>query len=43
MSDIAFYRVKVGEFTICRMDDNSLWIQKDDGEGGQFSDDSFEK
>lgn len=35
-------KVRVGEFTICRQDSNSVWIQKEDGEGGQFSDISFE-
>jgi hypothetical protein len=36
-------RVQVGKFSICRQDDNSVWIQKDDGEGGQFPDTAFEE
>jgi hypothetical protein len=36
-------RVQVGKFSICRQDDKSVWIQKDDGEGGQFPDTAFEE
>lgn len=36
-------KITVGEFTICRQDDSSVWISRGDGEGGQFSDVSFEK
>lgn len=34
--DPNFHRVKIGEFTMYRFDEESLWIEKDDGEGGQF-------
>lgn len=35
--------VKVGEYTICRHDAESIWIQTDGGEGAQFPDNLFEK
>jgi len=36
-------RVKIGKYTICRQDDKSVWIEVEGDEGGQFSDESFEK
>lgn len=36
-------RVKVGPFSICRQNDNSVWIECEDGEGAQFSDKLFEQ
>ena len=39
----AYPKVKIGIYTICRQDERSVWIEKDDGEGAQFSDDSFFK
>jgi carbon storage regulator len=41
VSDPAYPQVKVGKYTICRQDDKSIWIQTDNGEGGQFSDEKF--
>jgi hypothetical protein len=37
----AYPQVKIGDFTVCRQDDSSVWIQRDGGEGGQFTDDIF--
>lgn len=42
MHDPAYHQVAVGQFTICRQDNNSIWIQRQDGEGAQFSDSLFE-
>ncbi len=39
----AYPKVQVGKYTICRQDENSVWIQRDGGEGGQFRDDNFER
>jgi hypothetical protein len=36
-------RVQVGQFTICRQSDKSVWIENDDGEGAEFHDDLFEQ
>jgi hypothetical protein len=36
-------RVDVGEFSICRQDENSVWIEHESGEGAQFPDEIFEK
>jgi hypothetical protein len=36
-------QLKVGRYTIGRHDDKSVFIQTDDGEGGQFSVESFSK
>lgn len=36
-------RVKVGQFNICRQNDNSVWIETADGEGAQLPDDLFEE
>lgn len=41
--DPAYPRVTVGKYTICRQDENSVWIDHEDGEGAQFSNDTFEK
>ena len=41
VSDPTYQQVKVGKYTICRQDEKSVWIQTDDGEGGQFSDEAF--
>lgn len=41
VDDPAYPQVKIGKYTICRQDDESVWIQTDDGEGAQFSDVSF--
>jgi len=30
--------VKIGEYTICRQGDTSVWIQHESGEGGEFAD-----
>lgn len=39
-------QVKIGKYTISRMcpngEDDSVWIQKEDGEGGQFFDTDLE-
>ena len=40
--DPAYHKVKIGEFTICRMDDESVWIKRDSEEGGQFKDSLLE-
>jgi hypothetical protein len=40
-NDPRYPQVHVEEFLICRQDDNSVWIQTDDGEGCQFSDELF--
>ena len=35
-------QVKVGNFTICRQNDEGVWIQREDtGEGGEFRDAVF--
>ena len=34
-------RVKVGDFEICRQTDKSIWIEHEDGEGGEFSEAEF--
>jgi hypothetical protein len=34
-------RVAVGDYTICRRDETSVWIAHKSGEGGQFSDELF--
>lgn len=36
-------KVQVGDYVICRQDKGSVWIQSSDGEGGSFSNESFEK
>ena len=36
-------QIKVGGFVIALQDDNSVWIQEEDGDGGQFSNESFEE
>jgi len=36
-------RVTIGEYSICRQDDTSVWIEHESGEGAQFSDESFEE
>lgn len=41
VADPAYPQVKVGKYTICRQDEKSVWIQTDDGEGGQFPDEAF--
>lgn len=41
VADPVYPKVKVGKYTICRQDEKSVWIQTDDGEGGQFADESF--
>jgi hypothetical protein len=43
VADPTYPQVKVGNFTICRQDDKSVWIQTEEGEGAQFPDDLFEK
>jgi hypothetical protein len=40
--DPTYPQVKIGNFTICRQDDNSVWICCEDGEGAQFPDKEFE-
>ena len=35
--------VKAGKFTICRQDEKGVWIETDEGEGGAFPDELFEK
>ena len=35
-------RLVVGDFTIYRYDESSVWIKRTRGEGGQFSDALFE-
>ena len=41
--DENYHRVKVCKYTICRQDDKSVWIEKENGESWQFWDDKFEK
>jgi len=41
--DEDYPKVTVGEFTICKQDDTSVWIQTESGEGGQFSNALFEE
>ena len=41
VADPTYPQVQVGELTICRQDDSSVWIQRECGEGGQFSDVAF--
>ena len=36
-------RVRIGKFTISRQDDDSVWIETDQGEGAQFPDNLFEQ
>jgi len=36
-------RVQVGKYSICRQDDNSVFIETDGGEAGSFKDELFEK
>ncbi len=36
-------QVIVGRFTIARHDENSVWIQSDNGEGAMFSDELLEE
>ncbi len=33
--------VKAGDYTICRQADGRIWIQRGDGEGGEFSEAAF--
>lgn len=40
--DPAYPQVKVGDFTICRQSAESVWIQQECGEGGEFHDSIFE-
>ena len=40
--DPAYHKIKIGEFTICRMDEESVWIKRDSEEGGQFKDSLIE-
>jgi hypothetical protein len=42
-ADENYPKLEIGIYTICRQDERSVWIQTDDGEGGQFSDESFFK
>jgi len=38
-----FQCVRVGKYTICRgPDEKGIWIQAEDGDGGEFSEESFE-
>lgn len=34
-------RVVVGQYSICRQGDNSVWIEHEDGEGAEFNDALF--
>lgn len=34
-------RIKIKDLTICRQGDNSVWIEEDGGEGGEFNDELF--
>lgn len=36
-------QVRIGKFIITELDDKNIWISIDDGEGGQFSKEAFEK
>ncbi len=36
-------RVQIGKYSISRQGDKSVWIEHDDGEGGEFQDDLFEQ
>lgn len=29
--------VQIGDFTLCRQSEGKIWIQRGDGEGGEFS------
>ena len=37
-ADPDYPQVRVRDFVICRQDENSVWIQTDDGEGAAFDD-----
>ena len=41
ITDPNYPQIKVGEFTICRQDESSVWIQTEKGEGASFSDALF--
>lgn len=41
-SDPDYPQVHVGEFLICRQDEESIWVQTSDGEGAAFPDQLFE-
>jgi hypothetical protein len=43
IADPDYPQVKIKDITICRQDDKSVWVQMDDGEGAQFSDESIYK
>ena len=42
-TDPNYPQVKIGDFTICRQDEKSVWIQTTDGEGASFPDAMIEK
>jgi len=43
VSNPDYPQVKVGNFTICRQNNDGVWIQREDtGEGGEFRDSVFE-
>lgn len=42
-TDPNFHRVVVGKFTICRQDEQNVWIQKDGEEGAAFPNHLFER
>lgn len=41
--DKSYPQVKIGKYTICRQNEKKVWIEVEDGEGGAFPDDIFEK
>lgn len=43
INDADYPKVTIGKYTICRQDESSVWIAHEDGEAGQFHDNSFEK
>ena len=43
VNDDTYPKIKVGRFVICKQSDNSVWIETEDGEGGEFSNTLFEK
>lgn len=36
-------KIVVGDFSICKQDEKSVWIQHRSGEGAQFANEKFEK
>jgi len=35
--------IKIGKYILSRFDDETIWVQFEDGEGGQFSEEKLEE